>query len=582
MKKTYFIIFLVIALPIAIWRVFFASNSDETGIIYRTAPIERGDATLSFTATGILQPLTSVDVKSKAGGEVVRMAVEEGTEVQRGDLIAVIDPRDTKALFDQAAADLDASVARKTQNELSYEMQIAQSEAAVTTARSALEAARLRLRNLEERVRIQPTITRANIEQAEANYDSATKALDQLEKVTAPQMRAEAQGDFDRTKADLDASKANLERMQSLLAKGYVSLAQVEQAKASYEASLASHKSATQRLRTIDEDLRIQIETAKARVIQAKAALEQAKANEADIGISQRDLEEARQSVKQAEAALKQAEANRKNIDLRKAEIQAAQAAIVRSQVARDNAKVQLESTTVVAPRDGVVVIKYVEEGTIIPPGTSVFSEGTSIVQIADVSRMFVEVNVDEADIGKVKLNQEVRVRLESNPRTIIKGTVTRINPSAAASGGVTQVKVRVEIINPSESKDVKLLPGLNASCEFIISEKKDVLIVPMQAVQRENNKTYVEVMLSPNKIEKREVKLGVTGNAGFEIIEGLKEGEEVVTSKIDRAQILEQQKRMEEAQQQRNPFSGGSGGGGGGGRMGGAMGGGGLGGGLR
>lgn len=582
MKKTYFIIFLVIALPIAVWRVFFASNSDETGIIYRTAPIERGDATLSFTATGILQPLTSVDVKSKAGGEVVQMAVEEGTEVKHGDLIAVIDPRDTKAVFDQAAADLDASVARKTQNELSYEMQITQSEAAVTTARSALEAARLRLRNLEERVRIQPTITRANIEQAQANYDSATKALDQLEKVTAPQMRAEAQGDFDRTKADLDASKANLERMQSLLEKGFVSLAQVEQAKASYEASLASHRSATQKLRTIDEDLRIQIETAKARVIQAKAALEQAKANEADIGISQRDLEEARQSVKQAEAALKQAEANRKNIDLRKAEIQAAQAAIVRSQVARDNAKVQLESTTVVAPRDGVVVIKYVEEGTIIPPGTSVFSEGTSIVQIADVSRMFVEVNVDEADIGKVKLDQEVRVRLESNPRAIIKGTVTRINPSAAASGGVTQVKVRVEIIDPSGSKDVKLLPGLNASCEFIISEKKDVLIVPMQAVQREDNKTYVEVMLSPNKIEKREVKLGVTGNAGFELIEGLKEGEEVVTSKIDRAQILEQQKRMEEAQQQRNPFSGGSGGGGGGGRMGGAMGGGGLGGGLR
>ncbi|MCL6549034.1 MAG: HlyD family efflux transporter periplasmic adaptor subunit, partial [Alicyclobacillus sp.] len=86
------------------------------------------------------------------------------------------------------------------------------------------------------------------------------------------------------------------------------------------------------------------------------------------------------------------------------AELQAADAAIVRSEVARDNARVQLESTSLVAPRDGVVILKYVEEGTIIPPGTSVFSEGTSIVQIADVTKMYVEVFVDEADVGQVSV----------------------------------------------------------------------------------------------------------------------------------------------------------------------------------
>lgn len=565
MKRIYGVI--VIGVAFASWFFFLRGNSaNDEEFIYRTEKVTRGTLTLSITSSGVLQPLTMVDVKSKAGGEVVVMAVTEGSVVKKGDLIAVIDPRDTKALYEQANADLHASIARKTQNKLTYEMQIVQSEAAVENACSALAAARARLKRLEEQARIQPTLSQANIEQAQANYDSAVQAFNLLEKVTIPQQRAEAKGEFERTKAELDSAEANLERMESLLQKGYVSKAQVDQAKADYQAALAAYRNAEQRLKTLEDDFKIRLETAKAQVNDALAALKQAKANEAQVNFAQRDYQEAKEAVRQAELALKQAEANRKNIALRKAEMEAAEAAIVRNRVARDNAKVQLDSTTVVAPRDGVVVRKYVEEGTIIPPGTSIFSEGTSIVQIADVSKMYVEVLVDEADIGKVRVGQNVRVRLESHPSIPIPGTVSRINPSAETTNGVTQIKVRVELPTKHQQSEVKLLPGLNASCEFILNEKKDVLIVPMQAVRREGKETYVEVMVKKNQLVRRNVRLGIVGNTGYEVLEGLKEGEEVVTSKISKEQILEQQKRMEEAQQQRNPFSGGSGGRGGGG----------------
>jgi HlyD family secretion protein len=279
-----------------------------------------------------------------------------------------------------------------------------------------------------------------------------------------------------------------------------------------------------------------------------------------EIGVSMRDLLEAREAVRQAGATLEQARANRRQVDVRRQEVQAAEAAIVRSRVSRDNAKVQLDSTTVVAPRNGVVIRKYLEEGTIIPPGTSVFSEGTSIVQLADVSRMYVEVMVDEADITSVHLGQEVRVRLESDPRSPVAGTVTRINPGAVTTNGVTQIKVRVEV---EGARKTKLMPGLNASCEFISSEKRGVLMVPSQAIQREGGKTFVEVMEKPDEPKKRDVKVGVSGNAAVEILDGLKEGEVVVTSKIDKKAIEEQQRRMEDASQQRNPFSGGGTGGG-------------------
>lgn len=286
------------------------------------------------------------------------------------------------------------------------------------------------------------------------------------------------------------------------------------------------------------------------------ASLQQARANSIAVGTSVRDLQDAREQVKQAEASLAQARANKRQVDVARSELKAADAAIIRSRVERDNAKVQLDSTTVVSPRDGVVILKYLEEGTIIPPGTSVFSEGTSIVQIADVSTMFVEVPVDEADIDAVKTGQRVMVRLESDPATPLQGKVTRINPGAVTQNGVTQVNVRVEVKGNGKAK---LMPGLNAACEFIQNEKKDVLMVPAQAIKRDAGKTMIEVMVEPKKPVMKEIKVGTNGNGMLEVLSGLSEGDVIVTSKIDNKQIEEQQRRMEEAAQQRSPMSGGT-----------------------
>jgi len=616
MKRTIIIFGTVLGLlAVSVWYLLGAKGGGDGDIIYRTAKVRKGDVVRSFTATGVLQPLTTVDVKSKAGGEVVRLAVEEGDYVRKGDLIAEIDPRDTRALYEQAAADLDAAMARKKQSELSVTMQRASSQAAVTQAEAALESARLRLKTLEDRARIQPTLTTANIQQAQANYDQATQALDQLRSVTIPQTRAQVETEYERARVAVEAARADFERQKNLLEKGYISRQAYDQARTALESAEAAFRTAAERRRTLDADLQIQLKTAEARVSQAKAALDQAKANQIEVVVTQRDLEDVRLAVKQAESVLAQARANLKQIDLRIAELQAANAGIVRSEVARDNARVQLESTSLLAPRDGVVILKYVEEGTIIPPGTSVFSEGTSIVQIADVTKMYVQVFVDEADVGQVSVGQHVRVALESAPGQPLDGAVSRINPAATTANGLTQVAVRVEINFPSpppteagaegsaegertnrqrpaeetsrqggleraaptqdqsgeqpqadqrrgrRSGNIRLMPGLNASCEFIISEKKDVLMIPSNAVQREEGETFVEVMKN-GKPERRAVKVGMTGDVSIEVLEGLQEGEEVVTSKIDRREIEEQQRRMEQAAQQRSPFSGGGGGG--------------------
>ncbi|GMV36925.1 MAG: hypothetical protein AMXMBFR61_14330 [Fimbriimonadales bacterium] len=554
MKRTFLILATVIGGLAVLWWFLVGNRAKEPDVIYRTEKVAQNTVTLSFNASGVLQPETTVDVKSKAGGVVTHLAVEEGSIVQAGDLIAEIDPRDTRALYDQAVADLASSTARRQQSVLQHSIQTVQAQTSVRSAEAALEAARIRLRNLEERARIQPDLTSASIRQARADHEVAVESLEQLRTVTIPQTRAQAKGDHDRAKADLDAASANLQRQESLFEKGYASQLAVEQARSAHEAAAASYATAKERLSRLEQDIAAQLKTAEARVAQAKAALERAEVSEADVRIAQRERDDARQAVRQAEEALRQAKAATRQVDISQAEIAAAAAAIKRSEVSRDNAKVQLDSTTVLAPRAGVVIRKYLEEGTIIPPGTSLFSEGTSIVQIADVSRMYVEVLVDEADVGRVSVGQTVRVTLESAPRMPIQGRVTRVNPGADTANGVTQVKVRVAV---TPRRGVKLMPGLNASCEFILRESKNVLAIPIQALQHEGDKAYVEVMAAKDTPVRRDVKTGLMGNTMVEITEGLKVGEEVVTSKIDMKAIREQEQKMRSMPQ--SPFSGGS-----------------------
>jgi RND family efflux transporter MFP subunit len=169
-----------------------------------------------------------------------------------------------------------------------------------------------------------------------------------------------------------------------------------------------------------------------------------------------------------------------------------------------------------------------VEEGTIITSGMSAIAQGTNIVQIGDLSRMFVDVTVDETDIGKVEVGQPVDITIDAFPDEIFEGKVTKIEPQAVMEQNVVMVHVRVEIENP----DARLKPGMSATCEFIIDKKEDVLCVPNQAVKEKGGRNFVTVVKNGRQ-EDREVQIGLVGNDLTEIVKGLKEGEEVITSII-------------------------------------------------
>lgn len=530
--------------------VFRRGSNAADEIEYRYQKIEKSELVRSTTATGVVVPLRSIDVRSKAGGTVVQLAVDEGAILKKGDLIAVIDPRDTQATYDQANADVTSADARIDQANANLRLQQANSKTSVADARIALSQAKNRL----ERVRFEtdrtPETTAASISSAEASFSAAAQELERFDAVTRPQRVNDATGALRQSEAAFKAAEADLARNKELLEKGYVSQAVVDRAVSTYESARSAFNTAKTRSSSLERDLAIERESLRLAKERAGASLREARAQGSQVDISKRNLKEAEQAVHQAEIALQRAIDAQMNNSIRESDLRTAKSSAVRSKVALDNAKVQLDNTTVVAPTDGVVTLKYAEEGTVVPPGVSQFSTGSNIVQISDVTRLFVDCNVDEADIASVREGQAVRIVVEAYPGQKFEGVVRRVDPTATTTNSITAITVRVEI-QQSKTQKVRILPGMNATCEFITLNKPDTLLLPSQALKRDGDKAYVMVKGTDPKIPvRKDVEIGEMGNDGFEVVSGLSEGDEVVVAEINLRQLRDTQRRMQEAQQ--------------------------------
>lgn len=552
----------VVALTLGwgIWNFTKAGATEATQ--YKTATAEMKDLRLTVSATGIVQPFTVVDIKSRAGGEILQLAVDIGDRVKKGQLIARIDPTDSQTAFDQANADVAAARARISQAQQTRTLQaqttvtsIAQAEAQVRSAEASVRSAETQLTQAKKQSSVQPTLTDVAIRQAKASLVSAEKQLAQLTEGTDPATRQEARSSLDSAQANLKTAQANLtnaelnlKRQKQLLEKGFVAQSAVDDATAQVEAALAqvnaakaSVAAAKTRAETIGVGQDAAIAAARSRVSEAQETVRAAEANRVNIDLRKQDVANAEASLLQARAGLAQAKANleaakanRIQIDIRGNDIATAQAQIARAEAQAKNTQIVLGQTTIRAPSDGVVLQKYVEQGTIIASGSSFSSAGAgqSIVQLGDLSRIYVDAQVDETDISQVKVNQQVKVELDAVPNEPFAGKVMRIEPRGVTEQNVTTVKTRIELEKPS----AQLRPGLNGECEFLIAEKKNVLVIPSRAIRNEKGKKFVQVMLGDEKdpkIEQREITVGMETPEAVEVLSGLKAGDKVVTATI-------------------------------------------------
>jgi len=135
---------------------------------------------------------------------------------------------------------------------------------------------------------------------------------------------------------------------------------------------------------------------------------------------------------------------------------------------------------------------------------------------------------VDEADIGKVYMDQTARIVVESFKDKKFNGKVTKISPLGKEKDNVTTFEVRVSILNPGG----ELKSNMSANAEIILEEKKGVLLIPESAVIYDKDRK-ASIEIPDPKAEKgrtkKEVKLGISNGVKTELVSGLNEGQKVV-----------------------------------------------------
>lgn len=559
LRRRWPLLTLVVVLAAASYVVAARRNSAgaNSGVTYEFGTVTRGDVRSFVSATGKIQPWKVVDIKSNVAGRVDRLFVDLGDRVKAGDLIALIDPTDTQVAFEQAKADLSSALAKKTQAEISLIQQKEQAQARVLAAEKAVESAKARLAQAKANMDVQPALTDAAIAQQEAALTSARKSvtqarqnkaqleeqLAQLRDVTIPLNIETVEANLAQAKANLETAQAEYDRQKELLAKGYVAKSDVESAYARLATAEAALRTAQQRKRTLEREnalalqeltTRIEaadaaIEESEARVKQAEAALRSAKENRFQIDVRKHEYAAAQAAVRQAEAELASARAELNQIAIRQKDVISAETQIVRSRAALKQAQTNLRYTRIVAPRDGVVIAKNVEEGTVVPSSRASIGSTNALVQLGDTSRLWVVCSVDETDIGQVSVGQKVTVKVDAYPSMLVDGKVIRIDPQATVEQNVTMIPVTVEILEPDE----RFKPGMSAECEFIVDEALNVLTVPNEALV-ESDGIYRVRKLVNGQVKEFEVEVGIAGQDVTEIRSGLKEGEQVITKIIE------------------------------------------------
>ena len=226
----------------------------------------------------------------------------------------------------------------------------------------------------------------------------------------------------------------------------------------------------------------------------------------------------------------------------------------VKSLAARlDEGMKTLDRTKILAPQSGIVTQLSSEKGERVV-GTAQMA-GTEIMRISDLSRMEVEVKINENDIVRLELNDEADIRVDAYPKKTFTGRVTEIANSAKFNANmdineqVTNYTVKIQI-DPSSyadlisaSKPQPLLPGMTASAEIKTEKRENALALPIAALTTRNPKkdkskgsnldeieTWVFVYENGKAVAKK-VKTGIQDLDYFEVISGLSKGENVITS---------------------------------------------------
>lgn len=281
--------------------------------------------------------------------------------------------------------------------------------------------------------------------------------------------------------------------------------------------------------------------TFKAQRDQAKANLINAKAN---VEKANADVVDKKQKFDRLLKLSKEGLASRSDRDSAEAaylsslaQVKSAEAQVEQNKAALELADVNLDYTIIKSPVDGVVISRNVDIGQTVAAS---FQTPTLFTIAKDLTKMQVNTNVDEADIGTVTLGQEAYFTVDAFPESLFKGVVYQIRNAPIIVQNVVTYDVIIEVAN----KKLELKPGMTANVSIVTERKDNVIKIPNAALRfkpqeqeyadhksaKKEKGTKVWLLTKDQKIKPASVKTGISDGAFVESREGeIKEGDEVV-----------------------------------------------------
>ena len=325
-----------------------------------------------------------------------------------------------------------------------------------------------------------------------------------------------------------NAAKARAEARLALLEAGYrkenIALAEARLTEA--ETDEAFLKEVSERSAELLAKGAISKEDASRDAAAYKRAQSRTRAAEQEVkrlkaGPREEEIDEAKASIAEALAKVRLLEAG-----YRKEEIEAAKAAVTAAQVKLAALEAKLEYCEILAPTDGIVL------EILTPQGGTVTAKGKGIVTIYDPTDMQVRVDVRQEQAAALFIGQNAQIKIEARSGQPYGGEVIRIDPLANLARDTVRAKVQFDA--PDEFLRTNMTVTVDFLKEAEFDPDKDLpLILPRTAISARDGKDYVFV-ISGGAAEMREVKLGRKVRAGFEVLEGVVNGDIVAISNVD------------------------------------------------
>ena len=276
-----------------------------------------------------------------------------------------------------------------------------------------------------------------------------------------------------------------------------------------------------------------EVEQARANLLSTKAEAERTEANLID---AERKLERNRKLFSDNLVSKNDMDTSETNYETAKAQVSASKAQVAQAEATLKIAETNLRYTRILSPVDGIVVSRNVDVGQTVAAS---FQTPTLFTIAQDLTKMQIDTNVDEADIGKVSAGQNVEFNVDAYPDITFKGKVSQVRNAPITIQNVVTYDVVIKVDNP----ELQLKPGMTANVSIVLSIKKDVLKISNAALRfspdvKDKSRTQQKgrgVWIIENKTPKRiPVGVGISDGNYTELVSGeIREGQEVIVESL-------------------------------------------------